>query len=113
MTWLSVLFAIAWPPVWAAFLKRFLVAPWELHWAVQAGALVLVDAAMGVWLAVLAAALNVLAALFWWWWNRRRRDRARAWLGEKYKALRDALVRKQREVTKPRRVLRPVPGSAS
>jgi len=57
-----------------------------------------------------AAMLAALAAWWaWQWWNRRRKSRAKAWLGAKSKAVRDALVRKLREARKPRPVLRPAP----
>jgi len=49
----------------------------------------------------------------WSWWNerrkRRRKRKAAAVLGAKSRALRDALVRRAREVTVPRPVLRHVP----
>jgi hypothetical protein len=63
-----------------------------------------------LWAAFSAAAAALMAWL--WWRKRRRKGRAKAWLGAKSRALRDALVAKQREVTRPRPVLRPVPGSA-
>ncbi len=49
-----------------------------------------------------------LAVAFGAWWWRKRRGKARAWLGAKSKALRDALVRR---MPKPV-VLRPVRGAA-
>jgi hypothetical protein len=63
----------------------------------------------------MAALTAVFAALHAWdWWRKRRnKGKAKAWLGAKSKALRDALVAKQREVTKPRPVLRPVPRGAA
>ena len=52
--------------------------------------------------------------LFWvaagiWYFTRRRRKRAAARLGAKSRALRDALVRKTRELSQPRPVLQPIP----
>jgi hypothetical protein len=59
------------------------------------------------------AALNfALAAWFaWLLWRRWRKHRkaVAALLGAKSRALRDALVRKQRELARPRPLLRPVP----
>jgi hypothetical protein len=46
----------------------------------------------------------------WWLWRNRKRDRAASLIGEKTRALRDALVRRAREAAKPRPVLRPQPG---
>jgi hypothetical protein len=52
------------------------------------------------------------AACAWSWWNyhskHRRKRKAAATLGAKSRALRDALVRRVRELT-PRPALRPVP----
>lgn len=60
-----------------------------------------------------AAILNFALAAFFAWlsWRRWRkgRKRAEALLGAKSRQLRDALVRKQRELARPRPVLRPVP----
>ena len=59
------------------------------------------------------AAWDFALAAFWAWllwrWWRKRRDRITALLGAKSRALRDALVRKQRELARPRPVLRPAP----
>lgn len=53
----------------------------------------------------------VACAALWALWARRRRGKRRAAksLGAKSRALRDALVRRAREVAQPRPVLRPVP----
>ena len=53
--------------------------------------------------------LAVLLLWFWWLDHKRRKDRAPLALGAKSKALRDALVRRMRQVAKPRPVLRPAP----
>ena len=66
------------------------------------------SALQGQW----GAAVFFAAIAAWWawqWWNRRRKGRAKAWLGAKSRAVRDALVRKLREARKPRPVLRPAP----
>jgi Na+-driven multidrug efflux pump len=53
------------------------------------------------------------AACAWNWWDEHRKNRGKRRavdaLGAKSKALRDAIVRKAREVARPRPVLRPVP----
>jgi len=41
------------------------------------------------------------------WWRRRKRRNVLALMGQKSRLLRDALVRRVREVTKPSPVLRP------
>jgi hypothetical protein len=64
------------------------------------------------WIWAIGNALSVVAAIVARWLNRRRRDRAKAWLGAKSRALRDALVRRQREMLRPRPVLSPLPGGA-
>ena len=55
---------------------------------------------------------GTFAAFYAWQWYRKDRRKVRDVLGAKSRALRDALVRKAREVAKPRPVLRPVPGGA-
>jgi hypothetical protein len=72
-----------------------------------AGGLILRDWAWGA-----GAAVSLAIALAVWWWRRSgRRKRATAWIGAKSKAVRDALVKRQREaVPRPRPVLRPAPG---
>lgn len=52
--------------------------------------------------------VGALVAL-WIWWRRKKRRSVSALLGAKSRALRDALVRRAREVAKPRPVRRPVP----
>jgi hypothetical protein len=63
-----------------------------------------------------SAAVNGALAAFlaWLWWRQRRKDRKRALglAGYKARAALAALVRKAREASKPRPVLRPIPGSA-
>lgn len=69
------------------------------------------DLAAGAgWNAAGEAIAVVIAAVLWWLSRRKRGDRARRWLGAKSKALRDAVVRKARELSVPRPVL--VPGGA-
>jgi Flp pilus assembly protein TadB len=88
----------------------------RLRWTIPAGrywgrcalinaALALIDLAAGVrWIAA-GVAIAALIALALWWWNRRKdRKRATGLLGAKSRALRDALVRKARELTQPRPV---------
>lgn len=109
-TFFAALWAAGWPPLWVAFGRIvFRVAQWELLWAVigAIGAILLLLSGLP-WASV-AAAVNCAIGLFLYWWNRRRRGRVRAWAGEKWRHLRDALVRRQREAVRPRPVLRPVP----
>lgn len=56
-------------------------------------------------------AVSLLVALIIRWFNRRRRDRAAKFIGAKSRAIRDALVRRMRELA-PRPVLQPVPHGA-
>lgn len=53
--------------------------------------------------------ISLIAGLAFWWWRRKKRRKAAALVGAKSRALRDAIVRKAREVARPRPVLRPVP----
>ena len=65
------------------------------------------------WLAVPSALFAAAVALEWWRdRRRRRRKRAPRAYGAKSRALLAALVRRAREATKPRPVLRPAPGAA-
>lgn len=56
------------------------------------------------------------ASAVWSWWDHHRKNRgkrkAREAIGAKSRALRDALVRRARQVARPRPVLRPAPGGA-
>jgi hypothetical protein len=70
----------------------------------------IIDTLDGTWPAA-PAQFAIAAFCGWMWWRRSdRRRRALAWLGAKSRAVRDALVRKAREVSQPRPVL--VPGGA-
>jgi hypothetical protein len=51
-----------------------------------------------------------IALALWWWLRRKGRKRSASWLGAKSRALRDAIVRKARDLSQPRPVL--VPGGA-
>ena len=62
---------------------------------------------------ICAKAANILLAALVWWFNKRRRDRARALMSEKWRYLRDVMVRTLRERTVPRPVAQPVPGGVS
>jgi uncharacterized membrane protein YfcA len=62
------------------------------------------------WLTAAFAAASLLVALAVWWWKRKDRKRAASLVGAKSRALRDALVRRAREVARPRPVLKPAPG---
>ncbi len=81
----------------------------------QAGAFCagcLIDAAAHHQWGRVAVDTGVLAGLVLWRWWRKNRGRVKALLGAKAKAIRDALVRKQRERTRARPGLRPAPGGA-
>ena len=117
---LVFIWALVWPPAISARAgilrgdgvfrhRRASFGAW-IAGALTAG---IAGAVAGIWWWALGSAVSIAVAVCWWWFNRRRRDRAKALLGAKSKALRDALVAKQREVTKPRPMLRPVPGGAS
>lgn len=112
------IFNIAWglfgPPLcssawWFAYRMLHWRFNFILGWLGSAAGLGSACAMAGRWTELACAGISATVAIFLWWFNRRRRDRAKAWLGAKSKALRDALVRKQRELAKPRPVLRPVP----
>ena len=119
---LTALAVILWAAGWAAVIAAVAmhlrghrdVARWFLalaDWPIGAGdaAFTVASALRHQWL--LAGWFAALTALVIWSHrrNRRKRKRARALLGAKSRQLRDALVRKQRELTRPRPVLRPVP----
>lgn len=60
--------------------------------------------------AVVSVALAAAVLWFWRWLRRKRKDRAPRALGDESRLLVAALVRKVRQVAKPRPVLRPAPG---
>jgi hypothetical protein len=66
----------------------------------------------GGWAGPAGSAASLIVALAIWWWRRKKRRSVAAMLGAKSRALRDALVRRARQVARPRPVLRPVPGGA-
>jgi membrane protein implicated in regulation of membrane protease activity len=64
---------------------------------------------LAAWMAVCAVASALMCRDYW---NRRKRKRATALAGAKSRARIAALVARARQAARPRRVLRPVPGSA-
>lgn len=109
----SVLWA-AWIPLPVAFFWFLLPKGrsrrgFTFEWAANAVILAVLAACFRQWAYLSGCALSFAVAVIVRWWNRRRRDRARKWLGAKSRALRDAIVRRMRDVTTPRRILRPVP----
>ena len=123
---LAILIAIIGPPlaavVWyllgwpfPALRRGIFTPPLEFlaDWAGCAFTIALINGWDGDWLAMgIAAGNSVLAFLIGWWLlgPRKKRRSAAALLGAKSRALREALVRRAREVARPRPVLRPVPG---
>lgn len=104
------------PPFFAGVLRtaglRFAA---RFVWTAASAAFLVINVIYGAALhdllpAAISAAYLTGALAFWWW--RRRRDRMKAALGAKSRALRDALVRRAREAARPRPVLRPSPGGA-
>lgn len=107
-----------WPAFWALLIPR-VAGDHGLGWRHMFWVLVPWSAAAGVlaelflhrWWALPGYLFWIAAAI--WHHTRKRRDRAKVWLGAKSRALRDALVRKARELSQPRPVLRPIPQGAS
>ena len=110
---LWLLTAITLPPVssfsWHYLLRKSLRA-FFAGWLSAAVAGVALGALHGDWVWAGGNAVTGLAAVVAWWLYRRRgRKKAPRAYGAKSRALLAALVRKAREATKPRPVLRPVP----
>ena len=115
----DIFWALTWAPGYALMFASFRRvtgrAPWAefwLDWATGGGGTAIAVLAFDLgrpwwWLLLLISAAHVAFALLMRWWRRKGR-RAAATLGAKSRALRDALVRKVRELT-PRPALRPVP----
>ena len=86
-----------------------------IGWVIEAAATLAVNIWQGIsthdFVPALVSAGMLVAGLLWHWW-RKRRDRVKAALGAKSKALRDALVRRARESARPSPVLRPSLGGA-
>ena len=92
----------------ARLLRPVPAGPWWAGATAVNAFLALVDLIAGTsWYAAGEAIAAGIAAVLWWLSRRKRRDRARRWLGAKSKALRDAIVRKARELSVPRPVLAP------
>lgn len=113
---------LAWPVIGAFLYQlcyRFRVPllgwyPWPFvkDWAViAAGTALGATVIRHFWLAD-AAAASCLIALAIWWWRSPRRRRASKMIGEKARKLREAMLRKMRELARPRQVWRPLPESA-
>jgi hypothetical protein len=119
----DVVFNAAWPPLWGVALARILRAAGALGsstfrnmifrtWAICGIIMGVWDLCITYWLDGSVALVSGLVGAFLWWWRKRKRRNAAALIGHKSRALRDALVRRAREVAKPGPVLRPVPGGA-
>jgi hypothetical protein len=112
VNWFSLVFALTWPATWT-----LMVRSWRKRWSwyaygCGAGGVIIGGLTGAPFWQVPIGIGQLAVAVVMHWLNRRRRDKARACLGAKSRALRDALVRRQRELTCPRSVLRPVPGGA-
>lgn len=81
-------------------------------WAWTAGIMAVFCVCFQHWADFAGCAVSLAVALIIRWWNRRRRDRAKQLLGEKSRQIREAIVRKMRDVTIPRPVPAPVPQGA-
>lgn len=64
------------------------------------------------WGAVAGAGVTAVIGAAILWWQRRKRRPVAAVIGEKSRAIRDALVRRARGAARPRPALRPVPVGA-
>ncbi len=126
MKWGDILWGLMWPPAYtfgcAAFARTFrgvttwrsALRPWFGRWLAACFG-VEISAAV-VWYAPEAGiglALAAGAIALWWWLRRKRRDPAARSFGAKSRARIAALVRKAREVAKPKPSLRPAPGGAA
>jgi len=93
--------------------RRYFIRVWI---GAAAGGLVFGGSAAAImrngWAGPIGSAASLMVALAIWWWRRKKRRSVAALLGAKSRALREALVRRAREVARPRQVLRPVPGGA-
>lgn len=103
------------PFFWMAMLV-LVIQRWRrlfaLAWAVSAVGDTVFDLIAGWRGDACGSAVSFVLALILWWFNRRRRNRAKQLIGAKSRAIRDALVRRMRELA-PRPVLQPVPQGAS
>ena len=67
----------------------------------------------GGWAGPAGSAASLIIALAIWWWRRKKRRNVVGLLGAKSRALRDALVKRTRELApRPRQALRPIPNGA-
>lgn len=123
MSMADLIFALAWPPVFAfarAVILRALRTgrPWAV--AVAEGwtgagigvVLTLAFAGAGHWPGMALGAAQVAVGAWLWRRGRRGRRRAPRAYGAKSRALVAVLVAKARDAARPRPALRPVPGAA-
>jgi len=108
----NFLVALLLPPAWSylwsglwqrLYRRRYFLQGW-LSGAGGGGTAALLE---HFWAYALGAAVSTAVGLAIWWWRRRKRRNVLALMGQKSRLLRDALVRRVREVTKPSPVLRP------
>jgi hypothetical protein len=109
LAWALLYRAIGFPPPFRALPFRKIAAEILVpSWCVSSLLIAVMMGVLRAWPEMGGSLASAAVAACIWFW-RRRRDRVRAWLGAKSKALRDALVQRM-----PRPVvLRPGLGSAS
>lgn len=98
---------LAWMPVGRLLHWKWYGFRWE--WMATAVVQVVLFSAIQQWSIVIGCVISALIAAALWWW-RRKGKRAVQLLGAKSRARRDALVRRARELARPRPVLSPAPG---
>jgi hypothetical protein len=111
---LGAAFCFAWPPALAFGMEKLAGRRLRIdvcrramtRWIISTAMLAGIELALRLWWNFAGASCSLILALAVWWW-RKRRDRVKAWLGAKSRALRDSLVRRARESARPSPVLRP------
>jgi hypothetical protein len=113
-----VVFTAVWPPLWGAAYARILRALGALGsstfrnaifrtWAICGIVMGVTYFCFTMWMDGGTALGSGLVGAFLWWWRKRKRRNVLAMLGAKSRALRDALVKRARQATRPSPVLRP------
>ena len=119
MSMADLVYALAWPPVWAfgypAVRRRLGTsrAAFGETWTCGGAGVVLTGAGFGQWLEIVIGLAQVAIGIWLWRRGRRGRRRAPRAYGAKSRALVAVLVAKARDAARPRPALRPVPGGMS